>query len=110
MKNQSQEAQAKFEANDHIVENNVVLWKSNNRSPMDDMMTDWLELNLVSQVVFDATEVARNEQNNAFFAEYRQARASRTPEQIAEEQFEMRAAFGPGQTVVNVITGERTIL
>ena len=39
---------------------------------------------------------------------YRQAQARRTPEQIAEEQFEMRAAFGPGVEVVNIITGKRT--
>ena len=41
------------------------------------------------------------------FSDYRAARARRTPEQIAEEAYEMRAAFGPGIEVVNVITGER---
>lgn len=39
---------------------------------------------------------------------YRRAQALRTPEQIAEQQFEMRAAFGPDVDVINVITGERT--
>lgn len=42
------------------------------------------------------------------FAEYRVARACRTPEQIAEEAYEMRAAFGHDCQVVNVITGEVT--
>ena len=32
-----------------------------------------------------------------------------TPEEIAEERFEMRAALGPGVEVVNIVTGERTI-
>jgi hypothetical protein len=32
-------------------------------------------------------------------------RANSTFEQIAEEQFEMRAAFGPGETVINLFTG-----
>ena len=30
------------------------------------------------------------------------SQANRTPEEINEEMFEMRAAFGPGQKVVNV--------
>jgi hypothetical protein len=36
---------------------------------------------------------------------YRQAMANHEPS--LEEQFEMRAAFGAGQTVVNVITGKK---
>jgi hypothetical protein len=38
--------------------------------------------------------------------EYRRMEANRAPD--PEEMFEMRAAFGPGVKVVNVITG-RTI-
>ena len=38
---------------------------------------------------------------------YRQAQATRTPEQIAEERFEARAAMGPGVDMVNMFTGER---
>ena len=86
---------------------NVILWKSNDRSPMDDLMKLWLELGHIDLADFRATEKARKEQNDAFFAEYREARKNRTPEQIAEEAFELRAAFGPGETVVDVITGER---
>jgi hypothetical protein len=41
-------------------------------------------------------------------AEYRKAQAKRTPEQLAEEAFELRAAFGEGVEVVNVVTGKRT--
>jgi len=43
-------------------------------------------------------------------AQYREARAAMTPEQRAEEIAEMRASFGPGGKVVNVITGEITQL
>ena len=43
-----------------------------------------------------------------FIEAYRRAQSLRTPEQLAEQQFEMRAAFGPDVDVVNVITGERT--
>lgn len=37
-------------------------------------------------------------------AEYREARKNHTPS--AEEMFEMRAAFGPGAEVVDIITGQ----
>jgi hypothetical protein len=39
-------------------------------------------------------------------AEYKQAQLRRTPEQIAEERAEARAAHGPGVKLVNVFTGE----
>lgn len=45
---------------------------------------------------------------DVFLAEYRKARENHVPS--AEEMFEMRAAFGPGATVVDVITGRRTKL
>ena len=41
-------------------------------------------------------------------SEYKKARAKMTPEQKAEELFEKRAAFGEGEKVVNLITGEVT--
>ena len=40
-----------------------------------------------------------------FLSEYRKAN---TGPVSAEQRAEMRAAFGPGQTVVNIITGRRT--
>lgn len=46
-------------------------------------------------------------QNAAFLIQYRAARAAMTPEQREEEAFERRAAFGPGEEVVNILTGER---
>lgn len=38
-------------------------------------------------------------------ADYRKRNANR--KLSAEEQYEMSAAFGPGQTVVDIITGQR---
>ena len=40
---------------------------------------------------------------------YKRAQANRSPEQLAEEAYEDRAAHGPGVELVNVFTGERTI-
>jgi hypothetical protein len=52
-------------------------------------------------------EAAYEAHTSAIIADYRAARANMTDEQRAEEAFEMRAAFGPGETVVDVFTGER---
>lgn len=50
----------------------------------------------------EATAAARDRQQDEFLAQYR-----RTAHIVsAEELCEMRAAFGPGETVVNLITGE----
>lgn len=42
---------------------------------------------------------------DASIAQYREARKNYRPS--AEEAFEMRAAFGPGETVVDIITGQK---
>jgi len=42
-------------------------------------------------------------------ADYKASLVCSTPEQKAERAFELRAAFGPGQRVVNILTGEEII-
>lgn len=54
----------------------------------------------------EETNRARKAQNEAFLENYRKNYQGPT----AEEQAEMRAAFGEGTTVVNVTTGKRTRL
>ena len=51
----------------------------------------------------EATRAAREEETAAFFESYRKANRKRS----TEGQSEMRAAFGTGTTVVDIITGER---
>jgi hypothetical protein len=48
---------------------------------------------------------AREADTTTFLAEYRERMKNYVPS--GEEMFEMRAAFGPGEEVVNVITGQR---
>jgi hypothetical protein len=52
--------------------------------------------------------VVRDAETAAFVKKYMAAQASRTDEEIAEHNYELRAAFGPGEEVVNIITGKRT--
>lgn len=72
------------------------------------LMSDMLEkLAMVTgKVNVDATAKAREQEVSESLAEYRKnARPATT-----EERMEMRAAFGKGTTVVNILTGEKTEL
>lgn len=93
----------------HLVDGALV-WQSNGQHPFDDMLATWVALGFTTETIRQATAVARAQAVRRFLADYRAAQAARTPEQIAEERAEMRAAFGPGETVVNVLTGARTTL
>ena len=85
------------------IEDDVLIWNSNNRHPMDDLMSRWLELGLVTDAQYYATEVARDEQNAMFIEEYKLNQANRSAEQIAEQRFEARAAMGPNVDMVNIL-------
>lgn len=51
---------------------------------------------------------AERDCSSCTIAKYRAAQNAMTAEQRAEHDYELRAAFGPGVEVVNVITGRRT--
>ena len=91
--------------NEAYVKDGVVRWRSNDAVPP----AECLDQLAAEGLVFDRrkTDVARESDLRAFAAQYRKARARRTPEQREEEAAEMRAAFGPGAVVVDVLTGER---
>lgn len=40
---------------------------------------------------------------------YQERELERSPEEVEEQRAEARAAFGPGETVVNILTGERYV-
>ena len=82
----------------------VMRWKSNNRIPP----REWIELagHLLDHVSFErCVEVSQKEDDEAI-EEYIRRMADRTPEEIAEQQAEARAAFGEGVEVVNMFTKE----
>ena len=90
-----------------VVVDGVPRWKSNNAAPMTDMLDVW-KLHGTPDMEFDyAKAVAtRASETSAFLAEYR--KRDRGPS--AEQMTEMRAAFGAGVTVMNIITGRKTRL
>jgi site-specific DNA-adenine methylase len=88
----------------------VIFWSSNDRCPFEDMLTDFAEAGFISFIDVRRTLAYKEKQDAEAIAEYIEARKNRTQEQIEEERFEMLAAFGPGEKVVNVFTGEVTYL
>lgn len=90
----------------YTLEGGVMRWTSNRAVPPLEIVG--LAKHIGIAVDESACDAARDADTKAFFQQYRKARANRSPEQRAEEAFELRAAFGPGQEVVDIITGERT--
>lgn len=86
----------------------VLTWAGINRHPMDDMLAAWLVLGLITEAQATATSEARDRATATFLAEYRAVHVDRP--QSAEELAELRAAFGPGTSVVNVVTGRHVNL
>lgn len=82
----------------------VVRWISNGRVPPADCCEQWARLGLPFDLATSAA--ARDAETAAFMAAYR--KNDRAPS--AEERAEMRAAFGEGTEVMDVITGRRTRL
>ena len=77
------------------------------RPLMDDAMKQLLEAGCVDSDCVAETARQRDVYTEKSIREYIEAQRNRTPEQIAEERFEARAAMGEGVEMVNIITGER---
>jgi len=89
-------------AEDSEIRDGVLYWKKANRVAPVDTAANAVELGY--QVDMDAHKRAREADVEKSLAAYRKARPRRPS---AEELYEMRAAFGEGATVVNILTGER---
>ena len=95
---------ADLEAGRITIDENGVARNCIGRALMDDMLE---KLALVTDKADkSATEAARAAENAKALEEYRRNRKPHSAEEIAE----MRAAFGEGTTVVDVISGEKITL
>ncbi len=86
------------------VTDGIVRWTSNNAVPPADVLALWRHLGKAFD--HDRSIAAGKAETDAFLTEYRRHHKGPSPEEITE----MRAAFGPGTTVVDVITGTETLL
>lgn len=94
-------AKQRFETSANVDENGAVSWKSNGAYIMDDM-AEMME-KAGCKFSREATAAARSKQDSEYIAQYKAQQSSKPS---AEELYEMRAAFGAGTTVVDVISGK----
>jgi hypothetical protein len=79
----------------------ALFWKSNDRP---------VPMHVFKEAQLDAPATQRDcceASDREFIEAYKASQRQRSPEAIAEQRREARAAMGPGVTMVNVITGER---
>ena len=109
----------KFKAGEvHINEDGACGWLFDSgefRPLMADAMYELVDAGLVTEFIAQCTEEARVKHTREVLAAYtkQQEKFWSEPEYEEarnEQMAEMRAAFGPGEEVVNVITGKRTKL
>jgi hypothetical protein len=84
----------------YIDDKGIFRWHSNNNPiPMDACEGYKLPINKEVQ------KAGIDQHTTAFLTEYRER--MKNHEYSEEEKAEMRAAFGPGETVVNIVTGKK---
>lgn len=81
-------------------------WKSNDRVPMNDMLDMWKYLG--KDFNYEKANETRQKEDEEAIKQYCNRRAEYRYSD--EELIEMRAAFGEGQEVVDILTGESIIL
>lgn len=91
---------ARFLADSHLDAQGIRRWNSNGQVPPTECLK---EMGIAGSELARMGAV-RDQELDAFLAEYR----ANQKEPTAEELSELRAAFGPGAQVVNVITGRVT--
>ena len=90
-----------FEAGKITVDENGVARNRIGRILMSDLLEKLTYI--TDKVDVEATKAAREAETDAFLESYRKANHRRSNEELNE----MRATFGTGTTVVDIITGER---
>lgn len=88
---------------DATITDGVIRWNSNQQVPPSDCVALAAHIGLPVDVVAACT-AARDIETETFLADYRKRPQQPSVEEIAG----MRAAFGPGQRVVNIVTGRVT--
>jgi hypothetical protein len=85
----------------------VYVWQINENVPPAEVIEHWEKGNLISPEEAQTASVLRSAQLNEALDQYRKAQRRLTPEEIEERRAGMRAAFGPGQEIVDIFTGEK---
>jgi hypothetical protein len=95
-------------ANDFHMDGDIVRWDSNNSIPFDDVLQEFYHQDMITVFQFVRSNTQRVIEVDQMLVDYRKQMENHVPDE--EELYEMRAAFGEGASVVNVVTGKVTIL
>ena len=82
----------------------VIRWNKSNNVPPTELLELWAYVGILDRYVYQKSLEVRDAELAVSIRQYKEARAKQGYSQ--EQLFEMRAAFGAGATVVNVLTGE----
>jgi len=85
----------------------IIRWSSNHRIPFPDMLMNFLSAGLATVDTVAASITQRRQEDAASLQAY--VTRNRGRRLSLEEQFDMRAAYGAGQRVVNVLTGDEYV-
>lgn len=85
--------------------NGVLRWKSNDQVPPEEIIEDFRAVDMISDYTANLSHTVRRAEIGEFLRQYREREKNRQPS--VEELFEMRAAFGEGTEVVNIVTGTK---
>lgn len=98
-----QKAVEQFKTDIDVDDNGVATWKKSGNIVPDDFLEklDWAG---VATINYERTKAEGKRRDEEFFKQYREQQKNRKYSE--EELFEMRAAFGTGVTVVDVISGQ----
>lgn len=91
-----------------IEDDGAVYWESSGHYLPEDcaiILSYALSLNGDPKISLNATKTKRDAQTAEFIKAYHESQSQRTLSE--EERFEMACAFGSGETVVDVITGQK---
>lgn len=101
-KEESERTKLQFFTN-AVVEDGIVRWKSNNQVPPTEILEFWKYIGY--EFDYDRSLEVREKEQNEFLEKYRESQKNRR--YTEEEIYEMRAAFGEGATVVDIISGKK---
>ena len=98
-----QKAVEQFKTDIDVDDNGVATWKKSGNIVPDDFLEklDWAG---VATINYERTKAEGKRRDEEFFKQYREQQKNKKYSE--EELFEMRAAFGTGVTVVDVISGQ----
>lgn len=105
IRKESDSMAAKFDEDTTVVDG-VVRWKSNNLVPPADVLKFWNYIGKDFDI--EKSNLIRGELSRKRLEKYKKSQENK--KYTGEELFEMKAAFGEGAVVFNVVTGREITL